>query len=212
MDHSSPTKSTRPNPTLPTFPKKWWKYNPWLISDSHFFHSRIVDFNSAKDGTPIRPWNDYIQMTNDLISNWNECVAPDDLIIHLGDISFGGVDRFHECMSQLNGKKILIKGNHDLRTIDEYLLYFEDVWALGEIPHNKAILTHIPVHDSQLKRFRYNICGHLHNNKVMYKGSSEPDTRYRCVSVEQTNFKPIRLDDVLKELDQANEKWIKWRK
>lgn len=174
---------------------KWWKKNPWLISDTHFFHQRIVEFNDS-NGKPVRPWNDHIEMTEELISNWNETVAPDDLIIHLGDIAFGGVEKFHEVMKVLNGKKVLVMGNHDTRSISEYMMYFDDVRSMLVIPKGVAILTHIPVHPDQLRRFGKNIHGHLHTERVKNADGSI-DERYINVCVEQTNYRPIRLDEVL---------------
>jgi calcineurin-like phosphoesterase family protein len=179
------------------FSRKWYKHNPWLVSDTHFGHKNIVKFVS-NEGRPIRPWDDVDEMTEDLISFWNEVVQPDDLIIHLGDIAFGGPEVFHKVMPRLSGNKVLVKGNHDLRTLNEYKIYFEDVVALLEIPE-KAILTHIPIHPAGLMRFGKNIHGHLHGNVVL-DDNGEPDPRYRCVSVEHTNWRPIRLDDVLNDI------------
>lgn len=179
---------------MKAFGNKWYKKNPWITSDSHFNHANVVKFNNA-DGTPLRPWNDCLEMTEALISNWNECVKEDDMIIHLGDIAFGGQEKFHQLMPRLNGKKVLVLGNHDTRTIPEYLMYFEDVRSLIEIP-TKAILTHIPVHESQLRRFGKNCHGHTHSNRIQTPDGSI-DERYINVCVEQTDYRPIRLDDVL---------------
>ena len=76
---------------------------------------------------------------------------------------------------------------------------------------NGMILSHIPVHEESLGRFGTNIHGHLHTNrvkrprgveaktgKVLY--SDEIDVRYHCVCVEQTDFKPILFEDVIKRI------------
>ena len=179
---------------MKAFGNKWYRNNPWITSDSHFYHFNIVKFNNS-DGSPLRPWDDYLEMTEELISNWNEVVKEDDQIIHLGDIAFGGAERFHQLMPRLNGKKVLVMGNHDTRTIPEYLMYFEDVRSLIEIP-KKAVMSHVPLHESQLRRFGKSIHGHLHSSKVR-DSNGKTDDRYINVCVEQTNYYPIRLDDIL---------------
>jgi calcineurin-like phosphoesterase family protein len=56
---------------------------------------------------------------------------------------------------------------------------------------NKVILSHIPIHPDCLGRFGTNIHGHLHQNKL-------DDTRYKCVSLEHTDYKPIQIFEALK--------------
>jgi calcineurin-like phosphoesterase family protein len=70
---------------------------------------------------------------------------------------------------------------------------------------NGMILSHIPVHESNLYRFGTNIHGHTHSNRVMrdngYRGQ-EIDPRYQCVCVEQTDFRPILFEDVIKRIKE----------
>jgi calcineurin-like phosphoesterase family protein len=64
---------------------------------------------------------------------------------------------------------------------------------------NGMILSHIPIHEASLGRFGVNIHGHLHAGRVMKDGAV--DVRYHCVCVEQTNFAPILLEDVIKRIE-----------
>lgn len=57
-----------------------------------------------------RPFSDVENMRTLLIVNHNEVVAPEDTVFFLGDVSFKGLDMIKE----MNGKKILVAGNHDL--------------------------------------------------------------------------------------------------
>jgi calcineurin-like phosphoesterase family protein len=69
---------------------------------------------------------------------------------------------------------------------------------------NGMILTHIPVHESNLYRFGTNIHGHTHTNRVMKTdqyGVERIDPRYQCVCVEQTDFRPILFEDVIKRIE-----------
>src|SRR5574344_2933809 len=48
-----------------------------------------------------------------LISNWNKTVGKDDVVYVLGDVGSAPLQRMKEIIGSLNGKKILILGNHD---------------------------------------------------------------------------------------------------
>jgi len=48
-----------------------------------------------------------------LVKRYNEVVSPDDVVLWLGDVFFGPVANVIPLMAQLNGRKLLIKGNHD---------------------------------------------------------------------------------------------------
>jgi calcineurin-like phosphoesterase family protein len=114
-------------------------------------------------------------------------------------------------LARLNGDKVLIRGNHDIFRDDEYRQYFRELRAYHVM--NGMILSHIPIHVESLGRFNVNIHGHLHANRVkkirgvnMATGelfySDEIDPRYHCVCVEQTDFRPILFEDVIKRIEK----------
>jgi calcineurin-like phosphoesterase family protein len=66
---------------------------------------------------------------------------------------------------------------------------------------DQFILSHIPLHpDCVGERFKRNVHGHLHGNRIMKQvfRSFTIDPRYLCVCVEQINYTPISFDDVMK--------------
>ena len=64
---------------------------------------------------------------------------------------------------------------------------------------DNIIFTHIPVHPDSKARFKANVHGHLHSNKVRFdNGKGEIDNFYINVSVEQINFTPIHYDELKK--------------
>jgi calcineurin-like phosphoesterase family protein len=81
---------------------KYW------TSDTHFEHTNVIKYSK-------RPFSSKEEMNHALITNWNSVVKPEDEIYHLGDISFGALGITNEILSQLNGIKYLIKGNHDVK-------------------------------------------------------------------------------------------------
>lgn len=167
----------------------------WLYSDPHFYHRNIVRFTN-EDGSRLRPlWDDADKMTEDMINWYNELVHPEDRVYILGDVAFTR-RALDSSVPRLNGRKVLVKGNHDVDKLSYYAQHFDDVRAY--VVKKGFILSHIPIHTGSLSRWSLNIHGHLHGNKVTFPNGSE-DNRYRNVCVEQTNFRPILLDEVLHE-------------
>ena len=162
----------------------------FLISDTHFGHKGVCEFLCEDGITKVRPWSHPDDMDEALVKNWNSAVGPKDKVYHLGDVVIN--KRCLQTLSRLNGDKVLIKGNHDIFQLKEYLPYFRDIRAYHVL--DRFILSHIPVHESQKERFKGNIHGHLHESTL-------PDPWYHCVSVEQINFTPIAYDIIKEKLN-----------
>lgn len=158
----------------------------YVVSDTHFYHSNIIGYCS-------RPFTYCSEMNEKMISKWNGTVRPEDIVIHCGDFTvYGKSDKVKEICDKLHGRKILVRGNHDRKSIHWYLTHgFEfvcDSFTIGRI-----IFTHRPMNkqDLILSRYDFNIHGHLHE-----KDSPNKDL-YENVSVEKTNYYPVNLDTIL---------------
>lgn len=173
----------------------------FLTSDTHFGHTGVCKFMQADGVTKLRPWDNADEMDDEMVRRWNETVRPNDKVYHLGDVVINR--KSLSTLHRLNGDKVLIKGNHDIFRLEEYTPYFRDI--RGSHVMNGLILTHIPVHPAQLYRFGCNIHGHMHSNRVemvdQHTGNgTKIDPRYFSVCVEQTDFRPILFEDVLKRI------------
>jgi calcineurin-like phosphoesterase family protein len=175
----------------------------FLVSDTHFGHAGVCRFTDSTTGEKIRPWTDPDEMDEAMVKRWNETVRPSDKVYHLGDVVINR--KALSIMSRLNGDKVLIRGNHDIFRDDEYRQYFRELRAYHVM--NGMILSHIPIHEASLGRFGTNIHGHLHTGRVMTGvKNSKVDVRYHCVCVEQTDFRPILFEDVIKRIkDEGGE-------
>lgn len=80
----------------------------FYVSDTHFGHENII-------GHCNRPFSSVAEMDAYLIDQWNSVVGPDDLVYHLGDFSVPDAAYARRIFDQLNGRKILVLGNHDER-------------------------------------------------------------------------------------------------
>ncbi len=83
--------------------------NVYCTSDHHFGHKKILEFEPIRQAImDERGWTG----THDdfMIDHWNKTVGPDDLVLHLGDLAFKGLDDY---LPKLNGTILLVLGNHD---------------------------------------------------------------------------------------------------
>lgn len=172
----------------------------FVISDTHFYHKNIVKFAA-------RPFPDVTTMNRVMVERWNSVVRDEDIVWHLGDVAMWKA-REYEIVKQLKGRKRLLLGNHDTLPPHIYTMVgFERVQSCHEL-NGGVILTHVPVHTSQMNRWRLNIHGHTHTElvgqRVEYFNQGEdprvvfmPDERYVNVCVEYTDYTPKRLVDVL---------------
>tara|TARA_B100000683_G_scaffold276735_1_gene331835 strand:+ start:2328 stop:2849 length:522 start_codon:yes stop_codon:yes gene_type:complete len=169
----------------------------WIISDTHFNHASILGFKDYAGLPPRGCFDNVDQMNECMMDNWADTVATNDIIYHLGDVLFGDnkPEWLSENMCKLPGKKHLVLGNHDN---PKFLApFFKSINLWIDMSKIGLLLSHTPQHESTLAethRFGQkpilNIHGHIHSNP-------SPEGPYKCVCVEQTNYKPINLDELL---------------
>lgn len=166
----------------------------WLISDTHFGHANIVTF-SGRDGGLLRPFGTAAEMDETIVERWNAVVRPGDHVYHLGDVA---MRKEHlVTVKRLNGRKRLVRGNHDIFDTKHYLACgFQEIHGVRVL--DGMVLTHIPIHPGSLGRFRGNVHGHLHDQP-------SPAGRYLNVCVEQVDYTPITLEDARKRLEFLKE-------
>jgi len=180
--------------------------NVFFIGCTHFGHEKMYSF-VRKDGTKVRPFANAEQGDAEMMKRWNATVGKDDKVYVLGDVAI--TNKGLKILGELKGRKILIKGNHDIMKPGEYLKYFKDIRAYHKMENE--VLSHIPIHPASLfrsKKNRYwlNIHAHLHNDAVMGSEPNDPDDafrscqtedpRYFSVCVERINYTPISLDEI----------------
>jgi calcineurin-like phosphoesterase family protein len=182
--------------------------NRFVISDTHFGHTNSWEKFKLPCGAPLRPFTSNEEMDETMIERWNAKVKPTDTVYHLGDVVIN--QKHLHLVSRLNGRKILIRGNHDIFKDKQYAeVGFEQIHGV-RVFVDKFILSHIPLHpECVTERFKVNVHGHLHANEIMgwwkhgYAEDTEmPDPRYLCVSVEHTNYEPLHFDEVQARIDK----------
>lgn len=175
----------------------------WFISDTHFAHENILKFEAEK-----RPFKSIEEHDEYLINGWNALIKPDDTLIHLGDVCFKSATKIDEIMPQLNGRKLLVRGNHDTQNAKKYLEYFDDVLSVIEDKKRGIIYSHYPLHPQCLThRYKFNVHGHTHSHIITESLSPpfghcgvKPDRRYMNICVEHTALGPVHEDYIYSEL------------
>lgn len=119
----------------------------WIGADFHFGHTNIIKYCPDSRGK----YESVSAMHDAMIQDWNSKVAPDDLVYMLGDVAFGKVGNAVNTIQQLNGRKILIIGNHDVKNMQhpEFVACFEATHQYLEIFHNdvRVVMCHFPIYD-----------------------------------------------------------------
>lgn len=157
----------------------------FLISDTHFGHKNILKFEH--NGKPLRPFSSLTEMHVEIIDRWNATVSPQDKVYHLGDVAFSKDGL--KIMALLNGKKRLVRGNHDLFKTRLYLEYFDEIYGVRQI--NGVWLTHVPMALSCVDqpRVKMNVHGHIHGHVIDHP-------KYFNACVEQINYTPVSIDEL----------------
>ena len=134
----------------------------WFTSDTHFGHKNIIKFCEK-----TRPFEDVAAMDAALIANWNAQVQPNDIVFHLGDFCFGNLTYTKRVLEQLNGRKVLIYGNHDqvIRDNETAQEHFEACvdYLRVKVDGVTTILMHFPIFSWDCKGHgAYHLHGHTH--------------------------------------------------
>jgi len=157
----------------------------WFTADTHFGHGGAL-------GRFRRPFGSVAEMDEATVARWNECVAADDVVWHLGDFAYRQTaERMVALMQRLHGIKHLITGNNDgpdtLR-----LAGWASVQAYAELELAgvRLVLCHYPFRTwNAMGKGAYNLHGHSH-------GQLGRMTRQVDVGVDVWDFRPVTLDTI----------------
>lgn len=183
----------------------------WVTSDLHIGHNKEFVYSA-------RGFNSIEEHDRILVKNWNFLVDDADTVYVLGDVMLKHSledDEFSYGLSvlkQLNGKLIIIRGNHDSEAKIEKYKTCNNVLDAGaaalylnypEIGSYHFYLSHYPtlVSHEKLKPIKtalLNLYGHTHQREHFY---NEHPYMY-CVCLDAHDMKPVLLNQVIEEIKQ----------
>lgn len=169
----------------------------FYTSDLHFSHRRIIEYEN-------RPFDSIDEMDEALIKRWNSKVKAGDEVYILGDFGFCKGKRANYLLDRLNGRKYLIKGNHDnyfLNDKDFDKSKFEWVRDYATVKDNGHVICmfHYPIavwdrqHHGALHFY-----GHVHSNKAGHHPLVfELGDNAFNVGCDVHNYEPMSLEELL---------------
>lgn len=172
----------------------------FFLGDTHFGHKNIINFSAA-----TRPYSTIEEHNEALVEKWNAVVKPKDVVWLLGDVAFGRENLRY--VRYLNGTKHLVMGNHDTYSIMDYI-EVGFIKICGVINYNGFLLSHVPIHPSQLEfRWKWNVHGHIHD-PAKYRLSDQ----YINVNCDVVNCTPVSLEELqsitkVRELRRQTNSW-----
>lgn len=169
----------------------------FFTGDTHFGHEGIIGPRMTRP----RPFPDIRAHDEALIAAWNAVVGPGDEVFHLGDFALGkGGGAAEETFHRLNGRKILIVGNHDRQARKLPWAAQHDGLCEVTVEERRLVLFHYALRSwPRIWQGALHLFGHTHG--------SLPGTKRSCdVGVDAWDYRPVRLDEILAAMDR-NETW-----
>lgn len=167
----------------------------YFTSDLHFYHENIIRICD-------RPFGSVEEMNEALIDNWNSTVMENDEVYILGDVTLKGAEDAMTVLRRLNGRKYLVRGNHDLYTFkqgfDKSIFEWSRDYYLLNFRKMRFVLFHYPIDDWNFMYYgAYHLHGHQHNKPEYNLGNLAKGIRKYDVGVEANSFKPVSIEDIL---------------
>jgi calcineurin-like phosphoesterase family protein len=183
----------------------------WITSDTHYGHTNIcrgvTNWRLPNGDIPVNQTRDFPtieKMNAAIVNNINSLVGQDDILIHLGDWSFGGFEKIEEFRNRIICQNIhLVLGNHDhhidrnrgdIRKLFLSVSWFEQFEYMGETIE----CCHYPISSwNNLRKGRVHLHGHCHlpHNQKISNG------RRMDVGMDgNPEFEPYDLHEVIKML------------
>ena len=181
----------------------------YFTSDLHFGHANVLKFDN-------RPFSSIEEMDTELIKRWNDKVKNEDTVYVLGDIIWKASNAYvTNVLNSLNGKIVLIKGNHDNHLVKDKRVRskFADVLDYADInvqltdgSIRRCILSHyfIPFYNGH-RHNAIHLHGHSHvteehklelqiADELNQKGLKNQIYNVGCM---HWNYEPVTLDEIL---------------
>jgi len=129
----------------------------YLVADWHLGENRFELMG--------RPFKTTDEHNNTIKERHNSLVQPEDIVIVVGDAVYQKAPEYLSLVKEFNGKKVLIRGNHDRVFTDKQLSpYFDKIIEEGDgitakVEDIECWITHYP---SQGRSDKFNLVGHIH--------------------------------------------------
>lgn len=166
----------------------------YFTSDLHLGHTNVIKYCD-------RPFKDSGEMDAKLINNWNDIIKHNDEVYIIGDFTLKSLDNAINYAKRLNGRKYLIKGNHDIFTKrQEAVEGFEWIKEYHKLKINgqDIILFHYPIEFWDKKHHgSIHLHGHSHNKSEYNIKQKEMGNKRYDVGVDANDYRPVSIYEIL---------------
>jgi len=177
-------------------------------SDHHFYHKNIIKY--AERPFDFEDDNCVIDNAKLMIERHNSVVSTKDISLFVGDLSAGlrgREDHFQQLLKLLNGRKILVRGNHDHQP-DQFYLDAGFIDVVDYIYAKPYFINHYPCYESRWtkglekammsnlkgKEIKTIIHGHIHNKDPNLWESDGFSRINVCVDFTPNDYYPQELN------------------
>lgn len=191
----------------------------YFTSDWHIGHHNSILYDE-------RPFKDLHHMHGVIINNYNASVGTNDLCYFLGDVGLSNQEILKDVISELNGTKVLILGNHDKNVQSMYNVGFDVVLYSASlvIANEKVTLSHCPLKgvwredtsgmtksvnenwhgESRYKHSnltvanegQFHLHGHIHSRPGKESKSTRILDKQMDVGVAANNYRPVSISQI----------------
>jgi len=178
----------------------------FIVSDHHLMHANCYRF-LTRHGTRLRPWAESsVEGDEMLVEAHNAVVRTGDTTYFLGDVAIRKIGL--DLLARMNGRKILLRGNHDIFPLKNYAAHFADIRGTHKL--DRLILSHYPLHPDSLPHWCLaNVHGHTHDAPVTRRtliGRKVPDRRYFNACIESLGLAPVEADEIVARIEAARKR------
>ena len=172
-------------------------HNIWITSDSHFNHNKEFVYKE-------RGFSSVEEMNEAIIERWNECINPNDIVYHLGDVMMGDLNVGLPLVKSLNGHIKLALGNHDTpQRVAAFSEFFDEIQFGYRIKVGKKVimLSHYPMLTGNYDESKtYSFHGHAHSKNI---STPEYDLMFN-VSLDAHDCYPWLLDNIMSYINSKS--------
>ncbi|MEH3144650.1 MAG: metallophosphoesterase [Methylobacterium frigidaeris] len=163
-----------------------------FTADSHWSHRAVLGSRLGLN----RPFATIEEHDEALIARWNAAVRPQDTVWHLGDVFYRCPEaRVREIFSRLNGRRFLVRGNHD--RIGQRMPWDGPVVDVARV--------HVTCDDGTMatvfaSHYAHRVWPGMHRGDIHLYGHSHgrlPGTAASTdIGVDCFDFRPVTLDEI----------------
>jgi len=166
----------------------------FFTADIHLGHHRLLEYERGDDFKTVEECDEY------MLQQWNKKVTRKDTVYIIGDVSMTNSKYTIAWLNKANGKKILIKGNHDKKMNGLVRDCFQAIYDFGkeinirlsDDTKKKVVLCHYALKVWNRSHYgSWHLYGHSHGNLV-----DAPNERSWDVGMDNNRYEVLSVPDL----------------